>query len=84
MRKLLVTLTLASTIISCNAVAQDAATVIPSTVPPAPIGRAQPTARGFSSNSTATQAEQHRLAVFDAQQRELDEMLDKRLNACRC
>jgi hypothetical protein len=90
MRKLLVMLTFASAIVSSNAflsssaLAQDAGTVIPPTVPPAPVGHAQPTARSFTPNSTADEIEQHRLSAFDAQQRQLDEMLDKKLSICRC
>jgi hypothetical protein len=53
-------------------------------VPPAPIGHLQPRADGFTSGSDANQAEQHRLSVFDAEQRRLDDMLDKKLNICRC
>ncbi len=53
-------------------------------LPPAPIGHAQPRAEGFSPNSEANQAEQNRLSTFDAQQQKLDEMLDRKLNICRC
>jgi len=84
MRALLVMLALASAIVSTNALAQDAGTTIPPTVPPAPVGHAQPTARSFTPNSTADENEQHRLSAFDAEQRKLDEMLDKKLNICRC
>jgi hypothetical protein len=51
---------------------------------PAPIGHAQPRANDFSSGSSAEQAVQDRLSAFDAQQKKLDEMLDKKLNICRC
>jgi hypothetical protein len=61
MRKFLVMLTFASAIVSSNALAQDAGSVIPPTVPPAPVGHAQPTARSFTPNSTADEIEQHRL-----------------------
>jgi hypothetical protein len=84
MRKFLVMLTFASAIVSSNALAQDAGSVIPPTVPPAPVGHAQPTARSFTPNSTADEIEQHRLSAFDAQQHQLDELLDKKLNICRC
>jgi hypothetical protein len=84
MRKFLVMLTFASAIVSSNALAQDAGSVIPPTVPPAPVGHAQPTARSFMPNSTADEIEQHRLSAFDAQQHQLDELLDKKLNICRC
>jgi hypothetical protein len=84
MRKLLVMLAFASAIVSGNAFAQDAGTMIPPTVPPAPVGHAQPTQRSLAPNSTADEVEQRRLSAFDAQQRQLDEMLDKKLNICRC
>ena len=84
MRNFLVMLTFASAIVSSNALAQDAGSVIPPTVPPAPVGHAQPTARSFTPNSTADEIEQHRLSAFDAQQHQLDELLDKKLNICRC
>jgi hypothetical protein len=35
-------------------------------------------------NSTANAIEQHRLSTFDAEQQGLDQMLDKKLNICRC
>jgi hypothetical protein len=84
MRKFLVMLAFASAIVSSNAFAQDAGTVIPPTVPPAPVGHAQPTAGSFTPNSTANEIEQRRLSAFDAQQHKFDEMLDKKLNICRC
>ena len=51
---------------------------------PAPINHAQPRANNFSPNSPAEQAVQDKLSAFDAQQKKLDEMLDKKLNICRC
>ena len=83
MRKLLVILTLASAIVSTDALAQDAG-IIPPTVPPAPVGHLQPTTRSFAPDSTANAIEQQRLSTFDAKQEKLDEMLDKKLNICRC
>jgi hypothetical protein len=83
MRKLLVILTLTSAILSTNALAQDAG-MIPPTVPPAPVGHLQPTTRTFAPDSTANAVEQQRLSTFDAEQQRLDEMLDKKLNICRC
>ena len=53
-------------------------------LPPAPIGHAQPRAEGFSPGSQTNRAEQDRLSKFDEQQQRLDEMLDKKLNICRC
>ena len=83
MRKLLVILTLTSAIVSTDALAQDAG-IIPPTVPPAPVGHAQPTARSSTLNSVADESEQRRLSAFEAEQHKLDEMLDKQLNICRC
>ena len=51
---------------------------------PAPIGHAQPRANNFSPGSSADRAVQDRLSAFDAQQKKLDEMLDKKLDICRC
>jgi hypothetical protein len=84
MRKLLVMLAFASTVVLSDASAREAGTMIPSSVLPAPVGHAQPTERNFTANSSADEIEQHRLSAFDAQQRKLDEMLDKKLNICRC
>jgi hypothetical protein len=83
MHKFLVILIFANAISSSNAIAQGAG-IIPPTVPPAPVGHAQPTARNFTLNSAADESEQQRLSAFDAEQRKLDEMLDKKLNICRC
>ena len=83
MRKLLVILTLTSAIVSTDDLAQDAG-IIPHTVPPEPVGHLQPTTRSFSPDSTANAIEQQRLSTFDAKQEKLDEMLDKKLNICRC
>jgi hypothetical protein len=82
MRRLLVMLAFASAIVSSNALAQDAG--IPSTVPPAPVGHAQPTTGNFAPNTTANEIEQRTLSAFDAEQHKLDEMLDKKLDICRC
>jgi hypothetical protein len=51
---------------------------------PAPVGHVQPTTKAFSPNSTDNEVEQRRLSAFDAQQHQLDEMLDEKLNICRC
>jgi hypothetical protein len=83
MHKFLVILAFVSAISSSNAMAQDAG-IIPPTVPPAPVGHAQPTARNFTLNSAADESEQRRLSAFDAEQHKLDEMLDKKLTICRC
>jgi uncharacterized protein YdeI (BOF family) len=83
MHKFLVSLIFASAISSSNAMAQDAG-LIPPTVPPAPVGHAQPTARSLTLNSAADESEQRRLSAFDAEQHKLDEMLDKKLNTWRC
>lgn len=62
------------------------ATTMPATAMPggAPIGHLQPRAGQFAPASPAEQAEQQRMSTFDAEQRKLDERLDKRLNICRC
>lgn len=83
MRKLLVILTLTGAIVSTDAWAQDAG-ILPATVPPAPVGHMQPTTRNFVPESTANAIEQQRLSTFDANQQKLDEMLDQKLNICRC
>jgi hypothetical protein len=77
-------LVIASAITLSSALAQDTTAVIPPTVLPAPVGHAQPTTRGFAPRSSADESEQRRLSAYGAQQRELDEMLNKKLNICRC
>jgi hypothetical protein len=49
----------------------------------APIGHLQPRAQQFTPNSPADQAQQQMLADQDAQQKKLDEQLDRQLNICR-
>jgi hypothetical protein len=49
----------------------------------APIGHLQPRAQQFTPGSSAVQAEQQQQAIQDAQERKLDERLDKQLNICR-
>jgi hypothetical protein len=51
---------------------------------PAPVGHAQPRASGSSPSSQAEQAVQDQLSRFDAEQKKLDEQLDKKLSICRC
>jgi hypothetical protein len=58
----------------------DSATTVPGS---APIGHLQPRAQQFAPRSTAEQAEQDKMSIFDAQQQKEDEDLDKRLNICR-
>jgi hypothetical protein len=50
----------------------------------APIVQVQPRAEDFQPHSPASEAEQHRLSVFDAKQHKRDEAFDKRLDICRC
>jgi hypothetical protein len=50
----------------------------------APAVHVQPRAEDFRPHSPASEAEQHRLSEFDAEQQKLDEALDKKLNICRC
>jgi hypothetical protein len=70
-------------IVSCSVIAR--ADPLRAAKPwPAPIGHAQPRASDFSPSSTAEQAVQDQLSAFDAQQKKLDELLDKKLNICRC
>jgi hypothetical protein len=44
----------------------------------------QPRAQQFSPRSPTDQTEQQQMSIFDAQQQKLDDLLDKRLNICRC
>jgi hypothetical protein len=85
---LLVTLISASAIVSGSSWAEDAGIVntqtITPTVLPAPVGHFQPTKKSFSPDSIGNEIEQRKLSAFDAQQRQMDEMLDKKLNICRC
>jgi hypothetical protein len=83
MRRLLAIFAFTTVVVSSNALAQDAG-IIPPTVPPAPVGHLQPTTRNFAPGSTANAIEQQRLSTFDAEQHRLDEMLNKKLNICRC
>ena len=78
------TMAFVGAIVSSDALAQDTGTMIPPTVPPAPVGHAQPTTRAFSPNSAEDEIEQRRLSTFDAEQRKRDEALDKTLNICGC
>ena len=77
-------LMVASTIVSSSVIASADQLMGAANLPPAPIGHAQPRAGGFAPSSAANQAEQDRLSTFDAEQKKLDEMLDKKLNICRC
>jgi hypothetical protein len=77
-------LIVAGTIVGSSVIASAEQLMGAANLPPAPIGRAQPRAEGFSPGSQTNQAEQDRLSKFDAQQQGLDEMLDKKLNICRC
>jgi hypothetical protein len=51
---------------------------------PAPVGHFQPRAQDFMPRSPANQVEQNRLSTFDAEQKKLDDQLDKKLDICRC
>ena len=55
-----------------------------SSVPQAPIGHLQPRAPHFTPGAGAEQIEQDKMTNFDAEQRKLDQELDKSLNICRC
>jgi hypothetical protein len=50
----------------------------------APAVHVQPRAEDFYPHSPASEAEQHRLSEFDAEQQKLDQALDRKLNICRC
>jgi hypothetical protein len=71
-------------IVSCSAIARADPLRAAAKPWPAPIGHAQPHANDFSPSSPAEQAVQDQLSAFDAQQKKLDELLDKKLNICRC
>ena len=71
-------------IVSCSVIARADPLRAAAKPWPAPIGHAQPRASDFSPSSTAEQAVQDQLSAFDAQQKKLDELLDKKLNICRC
>jgi hypothetical protein len=77
-------LIVAGTIVGSRVIARAEQIMGAANLPPAPIGHAQPRAEGFSPGSQTNQAEQDRLSKFDAQQQGLDELLDKKLNICRC
>lgn len=80
---LLTAATLAGTMLLASPAAR-ADQLIPSTVPPAPVGHLQPRANGFAATSGANRIEQRRLHAFDALQGQLDKELDQKLNVCRC
>jgi hypothetical protein len=83
MHKFLVILIFISAIASSNAMAQDAG-IIPPTVPPASVGHAQPTARNFTLNSTSARSNNDGFQHSTPNSTKLDEMLDRKLNICRC
>jgi hypothetical protein len=82
---LLITVILGSNLVLGNAVGNAASIGDPGTTVygSAPIGHLQPRAEQFPSRSPAEQVEQQNMSIFDAQQRKLDEELDKQLNICR-
>jgi hypothetical protein len=85
MRKLIpATLIVAVTLVSSSVIANAGQLMDESNLSPAPIGHLQPRASEFAPTSPANQAEKDRLSAFDAEQQKLDEMLDKKLNICRC
>jgi hypothetical protein len=71
-------------IASCSLTARADPLTVAANPWPAPIGHAQPRARDFLPSSQAEQSVQDRLSIFDAEQKRLDESLDKKLNICRC
>jgi hypothetical protein len=82
---LLITVILGSILVLGNAVGNAASIGDPGTTVSgsAPIGHLQPRAEQFPPHSPAEQVEQQNMSMFDAQQRKLDEELDKQLNICR-
>jgi hypothetical protein len=82
---LLITVILGSILVLGNAVGNAASIGDPGTTVygSAPIGHLQPRAEQFPPHSPAEQVEQQNMSMFDAQQRKLDEELDKKLNICR-
>jgi hypothetical protein len=50
----------------------------------APIGHLQPRAAQSVPSSAAEHIEQEKMSTFNAEQKKLDEQLDKSLNICRC
>ena len=68
-------------IVSCSAIAR--ADPLRSTANPWPtaIGHAQPHAGDFSPGSQTEQTLQDRLSAFDAEQKKLDEFIDKKLTS---
>jgi hypothetical protein len=80
---------LASTVIAAAALAGVDPTAaqngqLGASIPQAPIGHLQPRAPHFSPRSGAEQVEQDRMSTFDAEQKRLDQELDRKLNICRC
>lgn len=87
MRILLLATAVFASVLSSNTMAAEADQLISSTsaLPGrAPIGHVQPRAKDFSLTSPANEAEQEKLSTFDAKQEKLDELLDKKLDICRC
>ena len=82
---LLITVILGNTLVLGNAFSNAASIGGPGTTVygSAPIGHLQPRAEQFPPRSPAEQVEQRNMSIFDAQQRRLDEELDKQLNICR-
>ena len=71
-------------IVSCSVIARADPLGVAAKPWPAPIGHAQPRANEYSPSSQAEQAVQDRLSTFDAEQKKLDELLDKKLTICGC
>jgi hypothetical protein len=83
MRSLLPATPIVAAILISSSLAASAAQLGPHVLP-APVGHFQPRAQDFAPGSTANQIEQNRLSTFDAEQKKLDEQLDKKLDICRC
>jgi hypothetical protein len=83
MRSIFLALTLGCTLVVSSAAVGAQSIGGAPIVPGAPIGHLQPRAQQFVPRSAAEQAEQEAMSSFDAQQRKMDEQLDKQLNICR-
>ena len=84
MRALLLATAVLGIVLASNAMIAHADPRAGSAPDGAPAVHVQPRAEDFQPHSPASEAEQRRLSVFDAQQQKRDEALDEKLNICRC
>jgi hypothetical protein len=83
MRSVLLAITVLGGALAQGSVAVNAGPLAGSTVPTAPIGHLQPRAQQFYPRSSGEQTVQQQMSIYDAEQKKLDEQLDKQLNICR-